>query len=1026
MVLRVLAENCTPRDSVFDPAIRDTVYNIDDLHKIDARRFFTENYVTEGMRQLLSEAFKRLEGESQAASGTFLLSQSMGGGKTHNLIALGLLAKEPALREEVMRDFYQSGPLGTVRVVTFSGRKTNTPFGIWGEIAEQLHRKALFNPFYGPLQSPGDGDWVELLRGEPTLILLDELPPYFEAVRAVPVGATSLDVITTTALANLLVAVSSGKLPNACVVLTDLSASAYGMGSAAMNTALRNLVKETGRGVTPIDPVRLASDELYHVLRTRLFEQVPSNLEIEAVADAYAKAVDKAHAMDITTASPNELRTQIRSSYPFHPAIRDLFARFKENPNFQQTRALIRIMRGVVAALWGPGGSAGWKHLVAAHDLNLANAEMMSEIRQINPSLESAIAHDIATEGRTAVAQQLDGPGQTSAQDAATLIFLSSLSQAVSPTLGLNRSELVACLVAPGRDVTTLRGALDQLQGRAWYLHATSGGALLFRSVENLNAKLESYAQGMLNEERESELRDQLREMFKSKTGAIYQEVLPLPALDQVQPTQDRVSLVIFRPSALALAEIRQFYDHLQFKNRVLFLGGDQARYGRVLERSAYLRAIRQIIKEFGQAGIRESEPQFESARNIETREVANFYLACRETFQQLHYPSKSGLIPLPLDPKYVANTYEGETQILKALQEAYKFKAEADATADAPGFRTSLENKLWPGGKEAAWAEIKRRAATDPSWGWHHPRALDDLRDELIRRDLWRDLGGGFVQRGPFPPPKPGVTVQQLSRDPQTGEVKLRIKPLHADTVYVTRDDQPGVQLDNYDVTTRATKLSFLPVSTEGVREEGDAYTWMNTIEVKHRFFEQDGARMCELQAVPTGEIRYTTDGSSPETFGLPYSEPFVVPESARMLLAVASDDGVNSKPLQVDVPRGKGGSGRFLDMRKPAIWRRKLQLDSRGETYQFLDHAGKHGAQLGGLALVVVKEQRYVDLRTDDKTFQEAAAVRDLATRLAEIVPGGALTLEVEALQFAEGQQLHDLAVDLRETIDMKQVEQ
>lgn len=66
------------------------------------------------------------------------------------------------------------------------------------------------------------------------LLLLDELPPYFEAAKAVPIGATHLDTITTTALANLLVAVNSDKLPNACVVVTDLSSAAYASGSAAL------------------------------------------------------------------------------------------------------------------------------------------------------------------------------------------------------------------------------------------------------------------------------------------------------------------------------------------------------------------------------------------------------------------------------------------------------------------------------------------------------------------------------------------------------------------------------------------------------------------------------------------------------------------------------------------------------------------------------------------------------------------------------------------------------------------------
>jgi len=182
--MRTLVDLCKPRASVFDTARLDTVYNLDDLPTIHPDEFLSENYVTEGMRILLTEAFTRLEGKTTSASGTFLLSQSMGGGKTHNLIALGLLAKHPKYRKQVMADFFKPGDLGAVTVVAFSGRKTSTPFGIWGEIAEQLNRKAVFNEFYSPLKPPDPNKWFELLQGEPVLILLDELPPYFEASRA--------------------------------------------------------------------------------------------------------------------------------------------------------------------------------------------------------------------------------------------------------------------------------------------------------------------------------------------------------------------------------------------------------------------------------------------------------------------------------------------------------------------------------------------------------------------------------------------------------------------------------------------------------------------------------------------------------------------------------------------------------------------------------------------------------------------------------------------------------------------------
>src|SRR5262249_7111270 len=152
--------------------------------------------------------------------------------------------------------------------------------------------------------------------------------------------------------------------------LTDLSGAAYGEGGAALSAALSNLEKEANRGAVRIDPVRLNTNELYDILRTRLFERLPDAEAVEAVAGAQARVLDDARKMDITTASPTQLKAEIGAAYPFHPAIRELYARFKENKNFQQTRALIRIMRIVVARLW-EGGLAGQRYLVGAHDYDL-------------------------------------------------------------------------------------------------------------------------------------------------------------------------------------------------------------------------------------------------------------------------------------------------------------------------------------------------------------------------------------------------------------------------------------------------------------------------------------------------------------------------------------------------------------------------------------------------------------------------------------------------------------------------------
>ncbi len=155
--MKTVKQACLPRSSTFDPTRRDTVLDLTDLvdDRIDPADFFAENYVTEGMKTLLTEGFRRLEGRS--AQGVFKLTQAMGGGKTHNLLALGLLARHPEYRADVMgRPFHTPAVgLGPVRVVAFSGRESDAPLGVWGAIAEQLGRKEQFNAYYAPLAAPG-------------------------------------------------------------------------------------------------------------------------------------------------------------------------------------------------------------------------------------------------------------------------------------------------------------------------------------------------------------------------------------------------------------------------------------------------------------------------------------------------------------------------------------------------------------------------------------------------------------------------------------------------------------------------------------------------------------------------------------------------------------------------------------------------------------------------------------------------------------------------------------------------------
>lgn len=152
---------CQPRPSVFDRAMADSVANIADFNagRIDAGTFFAENHVTEGMKVLLRQVFERLSGRSD--QGVFRLKQAMGGGKTHNMIAAGLLAGTQSLRQNVLSGLGLSTDGAPVQAAAFDGRETDTKDFLWIHLLKLLNRQHLWEGSPGDV--PGPSTWARLI-----------------------------------------------------------------------------------------------------------------------------------------------------------------------------------------------------------------------------------------------------------------------------------------------------------------------------------------------------------------------------------------------------------------------------------------------------------------------------------------------------------------------------------------------------------------------------------------------------------------------------------------------------------------------------------------------------------------------------------------------------------------------------------------------------------------------------------------------------------------------------------------------
>jgi|CZCB01.1.fsa_nt_gi hypothetical protein len=1035
-MVKTLFELCKPRESVFDESKRDDVLDLTDLieNRIDPYRFIEENFLTEGMKVLFETAFKRFH--RQGVTGLIKLTQSMGGGKTHNMIALGLLAKHPEFREKVMGDRFKGSHLGKIKVVAFTGRESDAPYGIWGAIAEQLGKKEVFKDFYSPLQAPGQTAWINLLKGEPLLILLDELPPYLDNARAKTIGDSNLAMVTTTALANLFNALGKEELSNVCVVISDLKAT-YESGSELLQSSFKNLENEVNRSALNIEPVSSTSDEIYHILRKKLFKELPDENEINQIANAYKQAVLEAKQMGYTNLSPEQVFVGIKDSYPFHPSIRDLYARFKENQGFQQTRGLIRLMRVIISQLYrGERPKAKEKYLINAYDFDLNDHEMLTVISQIKPSLSNAIAHDIASNGK-AIAEIIDATmNETCMQELAKLILVASLADIPNALLGLSLQETIGYLCEPGKDITRVKHALDDFIMRAWYLFTDRDGKVYFKNTKNLIAELNSLVDSYDNESAKKELRTFLEEKFKPVLGDCYQEVLVFPAVDEITLSQDKVQLILFEPYTGGTGlhpDLQKFYEHERYKNRVMFLSGSRSTMDKLYQAAKEHRAISEIIARMEEEKISENDPQYQKAHEKRHRIKLALLQAARETFVQLYYPAKHGLLKADFFMEFTKNDYNGEKQVRDVLLQRQKFTLEL--TDD--NFRKKCEDRLFTQ-KEMRWSDVKERAATNPAWQWHLPRALDDLKDDMLKKSIWREHGG-WIEKPPFPKEKTNVLLQEVRRDDLTGEVTLKIIPQYGDKVYY-EIGSPATTASNQvknlnEFKTKELKLSFLCVDSTGEHETGDPVEWQNEITLKYRVFDRGDDKVVELLSAPAATIKYTTDGSNPKEYGGIYDGEIVVPKDSTFVLAVGEAQGIYSETLQIKIDWEKE-SGIVIDKEKPLKLYKRCKTSDTAETYQELGLLKKHGVELSDVIVTLYKvdeggrdEKGWVDLTVDSSLKVEIERLENSI----DVVKNNLMTegkvnisLDYGIAHFAIGQNFLDwLAAKKKSLHDFKEQE-
>lgn len=301
---------------------------------------------------------------------------------------------------------------------------------------------------------------------------------------------------------------------------------------------IQSVNNEMSKGAQSISPVDNQKDELYAILRKRLFMHIAiTEKEKAGVADAYIAELSKASA--ILECPTVKIREEILVSYPFHFSTEHLIASFNDNPGFQKTRDVIRLMAVIVRGLWAKGDAEVQRHsLLSLETADLNDPTVSSRFIEIKRSLQDALQTDIANNG-TSHAESVDDDSTGLATRCAKWIYTASLSD-IHPK-GLTIEELAEYLLAPGQSIIGMPEALKKLYDTCWYIEQTKSGRYLFNRHKNLNAQVNSYVKSCTYADRDAEIEKKLTEMFGPRDKRCYQRLAVLPALDEVQRSRERL-----------------------------------------------------------------------------------------------------------------------------------------------------------------------------------------------------------------------------------------------------------------------------------------------------------------------------------------------------------------------------------------------------------------------------------------------------------------------------------------------------
>jgi Swt1-like HEPN/Protein of unknown function (DUF499) len=541
----------------------------------DSIEFFRRTFLTEGLRDLLDRAVRRMGGDANA-SPIINLQTNFGGGKTHSLLALWHLMsgipieRMPQEVQELVAGRTIPAKISRVALVGThlkpagstkdDGTRVNT---IWGELAWQLGgAEAFARVAEADASRTNPGDLLRSLISDygPCLILVDEWVAYARQLWGrEDLAAGTFDTQFTFAQ-SLTEVVKT--IPGALLVISipashdpekdhGAGGSAIEVGGPNGQEALQRLQNVVRRVADQWRPA--SSQESFEIVRRRLFVEpsAAATADIAAVARQFTQFYARHIGEFPREVSEPAYEARIKAAYPLHPELFDrLYEDWSTLERFQRTRGVLRLMSAVVHALWVAQDASP---MILPANVPLDVATVASEITQYLPdSWKPIIDTDIDGLNSTPAKVDQDRPllqARAVTRRLARSIFIASAPTLRSAHRGVERQRIWLGAALPGDTVGNFGSALDLLAQRATYLYS-EGSRYWYDTQPSVTRTAADYADGLRDKPEEVwvEIVRRLRDTESRHRGGFAAISIAPDSSAEIQDGEE-VRLAILHPS---------------------------------------------------------------------------------------------------------------------------------------------------------------------------------------------------------------------------------------------------------------------------------------------------------------------------------------------------------------------------------------------------------------------------------------------------------------------------------------------